>query len=283
LIEHQYRYLVVRRNGERQFDQDQSVAIETASGDTVRLQKELSEDGKEMQLYCHSTGREAKENAMLKQFSERYEAGLQHIVDGLQKPRAEKRYTQLLERIGRLKQKSMGAAQHYTLNFTTDESGKKVTDLKWEKTLVEGTKATHPGVYCLRSNVLDWNEEKMWRTYIMLTDLESVFRSLKSELGLRPVYHAKEDRADGHLFITVLAYQLVQVVRRQLKTADINDSWNSLRDTLSVQRRVTVSFNLRDGRTLNVRKSTLAEPDLMKIYRALKVDATPGGVRKMIV
>ena len=54
----------------------------------------------------------------------------------------------------------------------------------------------------------------MWRTYIMLTDLEAVFRSLKSELGLRPIYHQTEERSTGHLFITVLAYQLVQVIRR---------------------------------------------------------------------
>jgi transposase len=282
LVEHKYRYLVVRRNGTRQFYQDQSVAIETASGETVRLQKKLSEDGKEVLLYCHSTGREAKETAMFKQSSERYVAGLQHIVDGLQKPRAEKRYDKLLERVGRLKEKSMGAAQHYNLNFTTDESSKIVTDLKWEKAAVDGTKATHPGVYCLRSNELSWDEEKLWRTYTMLTDLESVFRSLKSELGLRPVFHSKEDRADGHLFITVLAYQFVQVLRRKLKAADIHDSWSSLRDTLEVQRRVTACFKVRDGHTLNVRKTTLAEPDLMKIYKALKINSAPGGVRKMI-
>ena len=282
LVEHKYRYLVVQRNGKRQFDHNQSIEIESASGETVRLQKEISEEGKEVLLYCHSSGREAKETAMLKQFSERYVAGLQHIVDGLQKPRTEKRYDKLLERVGRLKQKSMGAAQHYTLSFITDESGKIVTGLKWKKVEVDGTKATHPGVYCLRSNELSWDEEKLWRTYTMLTDLESVFRCLKSELGLRPVYHSKEDRADGHLFITVLAYQLVQIVRRKLKSANITDSWNNLRDSLSVQRRITATFNMRDGRTLNVRKTTLAEPDLMTIYKTLKIDPAPGGVRKMI-
>ena len=50
----------------------------------------------------------------------------------------------------------------------------------------------------------------------MLTDLEAVFRSLKSELGLRPVFHHTEARTEGHLFITVLAYQMVQIVRRKL-------------------------------------------------------------------
>lgn len=55
----------------------------------------------------------------------------------------------------------------------------------------------------------------------MLTDLETVFRSLKSELGLRPVYHSKEARTDGHLFITVLAFQFVQFLRNHVKAHGI--------------------------------------------------------------
>ena len=47
---------------------------------------------------------------------------------------------------------------------------------------------THPGVYCLRSNETGWDEATLWRTYFTLTDLEAVFRSLKSELGLRPIF-----------------------------------------------------------------------------------------------
>ena len=90
---------------------------------------------------------------------------------------------------------------------------------------IDGTQLTHPGVYCLRTNELRWDAATLWQTYTLLTDLEAVFRSLKSELGLRPVYHHKEDRADGHLFITVLAYQAVQVLRRKLKLQGINASW----------------------------------------------------------
>jgi len=116
----------------------------------------------------------------------------------------------------------------------------------------------------------------------MLTDLESVFRSLKSELGLRPIFHQKEGRSDGHLFITVLAYQCVQFLRARLKTAGITDSWTTLRETLSVQRRVTATFSQCDGRSLNVRKAIVAEPDLLAIYRALAISATPGGTRKLI-
>ena len=55
---------------------------------------------------------------------------------------------------------------------------------------------THPGVYCLHSNQTDWDEATLWRTYITLTDIEAVFHSLKSGLGLRPIYHYKPIRAE---------------------------------------------------------------------------------------
>lgn len=60
---------------------------------------------------------------------------------------------------------------------------------------------------------------------IMLTDLEAVFRSLKSELGLRPVFHHKKDRVRGHLFISVLAYHIVHTMRFALKASEIHLSW----------------------------------------------------------
>src|SRR5205085_9070569 len=137
-----------------------------------------------------------------------------------------------------------------------DETGEKAQSITWVKHPVEGTQLTHPGVYCLRSNEMNWSEEQLWKTYSTLTDLEAVIRSLKSELGLRPVYHHSQARVEGHLFITVLAYQLVQTLRRQLKDHNIHDCWATLRNTLAIQRRVTITFKQADGRTLNVRKCT---------------------------
>ena len=106
---------------------------------------------------------------------------------------------------------------------------------------------------------------------------------LKSELGLRPVFHHTADRPEGHLFITVLAYQLVQTIRRKLELAGDPVSWTRLRDVLSVQQRVTATFRQRDGRTLHFRKTTTAEPALRRIYEALGVEVSPGGVQKLTV
>ena len=283
LVEHQHKYLVVSRERRRQFDEDQAVAVTTASDQTVRIQRVVNADGSEVRLYCYSEERKEKESAITRRFIDKFETGLTKLAAGLQKPRGEKKRDKLLQRIGRLQEKSHGIGQHYRIELTPDETGAQVTGITWERVLVAGTQLTHPGVYCLRTNELSWDEATMWRTYTMLTDLEAVFRSLKSELGLRPVYHHKEDRAEGHLFITVLAYQAVQALRQKFKTAGINESWTTLRNLFSVQQRVTATFKQRDGRTLHVRKTTVAEPKLQGLYDALDLPASPVGVKKMVV
>ena len=146
-----------------------------------------------------------------------------------------------------------------------------------------GSMLTHPGVYCLRTNQTDWDESTLWRTYFTLTDIEAVFRSLKSELGLRPIYHHKPIRAEGHLFISVIAYQLVQVIRRRLRQTGQCARWTTLRRILEGQQRITATFRRADGRTLHVRKATRAEPSQQAIYEALGIDHAPGGIRKTLV
>jgi hypothetical protein len=283
LKEQEYRYLVVSRERTRQFDPSQAIGTLTASNETVSLQRVLNEDGTEVRLYCHSEGRQTKETAITGRFVTRFETGLTALADGLSKPRAQKKLADIQQRIGRLKEKSRGAGQHYEITVTPDETGTKAASIAWTKTPVEGSMLTHPGVYCLRSNETTWDAARLWHTYTLLTDLEAVFRGLKSELGLRPVFHHKEDRTEGHLFITVLAYQLVQAIRRKLEAAGQTMSWSRLREILAVQQRVTATFRQRDGRTLHVRKATAAEPALRGIYDALRIDAAPGGVRRLTV
>ena len=282
LIEHHYRYLVVSRERARSFDADQAVNISTISDHPIKIQRVISEDGDEVRLYCYSDQRQEKERAITERFVKRFEAGLQKIADSLAKPHGTKKQDKVLERIGRLKEKNNGIGQHYQISLKLDETGTTVTSITWDQKSVDGTKLTHPGIYCLRTNELRWDEATLWKTYTMLTDLEAVFRSLKSELGLRPVYHHKEERADGHLFITVLAYQAVQVMRRRLKSNGINDSWTSLRKIFSGQQRVTATFKQKDDHILHIRKTTIAEPKLKKLYDALGISASPAGVQKTI-
>jgi transposase len=277
-----YRYLAVSRERTRQFDPDQATEVLTKSQETVQLQRVLDKDGTEVRLYCHSAGRQTKETAISARFVKRFEDGLTKLADGLAKPRTQKTIAAVQQRIGRLKEKSRGIGQHYEITVTPDDTGLNAAAITWKQTPVEGSKLTHPGVYCLRSNETAWDDATLWRTYTMLTDLEAVFRGLKSDLGLRPVFHHTEDRTEGHLFITVLAYQMVQTIRRKLAAKGEHLSWNGLRTILAVQQRVTATFRQRDGHTLHVRKATVAEPDLRQIYDALQIDPAPGGVRKYV-
>lgn len=283
LVQHQYRYLVVSREHHRQFDESCAVETTNASEETIKIQRVLNDEGNEVRLYCHSQKRQEKEVALSEFFIKRFETGLAKLAASLDKPRGNKKRDKLQERIGRLKEKNNGIARHYRIDMTLDESKEKVMALTWEKIPVEGTQLTHPGVYCLRTNEVNWDEATLWHTYTLLTDLEAVFRSLKSELGLRPVFHSKEERAEGHLFLTVLAYQAVQVLRRRLKEHGIHLSWSGLRNIFSVQQRVTATFKQQDGRTLHVRKATLPETNLKELYDALGITALPGGIQKLVV
>ena len=126
-----------------------------------------------------------------------------------------------------------------------------VSAITWSKRIKPGSAAnpwtTDPGVYCLRTTLVEQDNATLWRTYTMLTNLESVFRSLKTDLGLRPVFHRVDRRVDGHLFISVLAYHFVHMLRLKLKAKGIDDSWQTLRDTLATQHRVTVTMQRATG------------------------------------
>ena len=278
-----YRYVVVSRERRRRFDADAAVPVETRSKQTVRLHKEVSEDSGETRLYCYSEERAKKERGIVERFAKRFEKELALLDEGLSRPRTRKRLEHVWRRIGRLSENSRGVAQHYDIRVAADAAGEKAVAVTWTRRAVEGSMATHPGVYCLRSSEADWDEETLWRTYVTLTDLEAVFRSLKSELGLRPIYHHKPLRAEGHLFITVVAYQLVQIVRKRLRERGEHASWTTLRRVLAGQQRVTATFRRADGRALHVRKATRAEPRQLAIYAALGIDPSPGGVQKTIV
>ena len=274
---------MVSRERTRRFDPAQALTIESASRQPIELHWVVDEAGEEVRLYCYSEARAKTEQGIVERFAGRFEDALRKLNEGLSRPRTHKRLTQVWERIGRLKANSRGAAQHYAIEVIADESGEKATAITWQRQPLTGSMLTHPGVYCLRTNITDWDEETLWRTYTMLTDLEAIFRSLKSELGLRPIFHHKPVRSEGHLFITVLAYQLVQVLRRRLGEHGERSTWSTLRGILEGQQRVTATFRRADGRTLHVRKATRAEPEQQAVYKALGISNTPGGVKKMVV
>ena len=278
-----YHYVVVSRQRSRQFDGALAIEVQTAGDVTIKIQRVMDAKKGEAHLYCHSPDRELKERAMDDAKSSGFIASLQKLVNALAKPGATLSMAKAMERIGRAKQRYARAAQHYQVHVAPDESGTNAAAITWERHTKEGSAAMFPGVYCLRTTLTDLDDATLWRTYSMLTQLESVFRSLKTDLGLRPVYHQIERRIEGHLFISVLAYHFVHTLRLQLKVQGIHESWQTLRQTLGSQQRITTTLTRRDGRVVHVRKATRPETHQQRINEILGLSANPGGTHRTVV
>jgi hypothetical protein len=283
LKKEQYDYLVVSRKRYREFVEEKAVEVKKETDYTVKVFKKKNEETGETELYCHSSKREDKDRAIQDRFSTRFEEALKKLESGLYKKSCVKKYDKVVEKIGRLKQKYSKAAKNFKVTISKDKKTGKATKINWEKKLSPDSTDSHPGVYCLRTNLDTWDESTLWRTYTMLTDLEAVFRSLKSELGLRPVFHHKTRRVSCHLFITLLAYHLVHTIRYQLKNHGIHSSWSDLRKHLRGQDRITVSMKCQNGDMVHVRKSTRPEPRQQVIYDALNLAHHPGRTVKSVV
>jgi hypothetical protein len=277
-----YHYVVVSKLRERQFDASQASEVQSAGEQTIQLQRVLDAQGHVL-LYCHSPAREEKDRAIDEAKARGLETALAKLQAGLSKPRGSHDVATVMQRLGRAKQRFARAAQHYEIKVTTDPESQRVSAITWVKNIKPGSAAAHPGVYCLRSTLVDQDDATLWRTYVMLTELESVFRSLKTDLGLRPVFHQVDRRVEGHLFISVLAYHFVHTLRLQLKAQGINDSWNTLRQTLAIQRRITVTLQRRDGRTVHVRKATRPKPRHQTLGAILRLDPNPGRTHRVLV
>jgi transposase len=281
LADNGYRYVVVSRRRHRQFDEDRAVWIKNDGDQRIQAQRIVDATTGEIELYCHSSQREEKEKGIGELFAKRFEDAVEKLAAGLRKKGTVKRYDKVMERIGRLKQRYARAARYYDIRVEQDTSTGKAVSIHWKRN--QTVDDTLPGVYCLRTNHDDWNEATLWHTYTMLTDLEAVFRSLKSELGLRPVFHHKTGRVSGHLFISVLAYHLVHTIRLQLKVCGIHWSWEGIRRQLEGQDRVTVELKRDDGKMVHVRKATRPEPRQQVIYDALGISDRPGKTEKTVI
>ena len=283
LKEHKYPYIVVSHKQNKQFDPENAIEVPTAGGVSVQVQRVEDAESDEVLLYCYSAARTEKDKAIDTKKSKAFEDILQKISDGLSKKNCTKNPDKIQERIGRAKEKYKRAAQLYDIELTLDEQKENIVAINWTKTPKSVSAMSNPGVYCLRTTLKDMNDASLWKVYSMLTNLEAVFRSLKTDLGLRPVYHQIERRVEGHLFISVLAYYVVHTMRLRLKAKGVNDSWDSLRNTLSSQVRITATLQRRDGRTIHIRKASRPEPNQQIIYGALGLTGNPGGIQRIVV
>jgi transposase len=138
------------------------------------------------------------------------------------------------------------------------------------------------GNYLLKTNRDDLSEEKIWNMYIMLTGVENAFRNFKSNLGLRPNRHHLEDRVDGHIFITILAYHLLHAIEFTLCKKNDHTSWPTIKRVLSSHTYSTITLPTVEGPVINLRKAGIPEDIHQKIYAKLGVNYSNLPVAKTI-
>ena len=152
-----------------------------------------------------------------------------------------------------------------------------VISLHWRNN--EEGEGKYDGSYLLRTNRRDLTEQEIWQLYVMLTRVERAFRNLKSDLGLRPIYHQKERRVDAHIFISVLAYHVLHAIEHTLRQKGDTRSWNTIKQVLQTHQVVTVVLPDADGSHVHhVRVATEAEADQGEIYKKLGVD--PNAIKR---
>ena len=280
LKEQSYDYLVVSRGKKKSIPLNTPlITLKEDKGNLVQACFVQNEENNDIELYCHSSGKEKKENSIKTLFQQRFEKDLENIKTSLNKKHGVKGYDKVCVRVGRLKEKYSRISHHYEITVEKDNTLNNAIGL----TLIEKEKDNTNGVYYLRTSRTDLTESDIWNIYVMLTDIEDAFRCMKSELGLRPVHHQKETRVDGHLFITLLAYHILHTIRFKLRKAGINDNWTSVRNTLCTHARITTMVKTKDGKIVRIRKSSLAEVAHKEIYNALNISSYPGMTIKSIL
>jgi hypothetical protein len=275
-----YEYVVVSRKRKWAMPEEQEkIILKEEKNQLVQAVMTKNEETDELELYCHSHLKAEKSQYMISKSAFRYETALKKLSDGLYKNGCAKKYKKVLEMLGRLKEKNKRVSQFYEVSVVSDNEKENAISITWERKENQ-LEAKKQGIYCLRTNRKDLDAKQFWKIYTMLTELESSFRSLKSELGFRPVYHKKEDRIDAHLFISVISYHLLHTIRYQLKAKNIHASWETLREILETQCRITSTLTLKNGQTVQIRKTSSPDTNQYQIYKALGIDTHPGKTEK---
>ena len=267
-----YDYICVARNKPlTNVSEDGFVSIRNTKENKVEA-KMIKQDG-EMILYCKSLRKRIKEESMKTKFQERFETDLKSVLDGLHKKKGTKNYDKVVERIGRLKQKHSKISHFYEIKIEKNDS--KAVNISWKVKSEPKIDERFSGTYYLRTSRTDLTENEIFDLYILLTDVEDSFKSMKSELGLRPNYHQLDKRIEGHIFITVLAYHIINCIQWYLHRKDIHLRWNTIRSLLSTQVRVTTEMDKKDGAKILIRNTSEPEPFHKMITGALSIESKP--------
>ncbi len=236
--------------------------------DSVEV-KLFAEDG-ELYVLAKSEGRRAKERAMRRK----------KLVRLLLKLRAMRRNPpsrdQLLLRIGAAK-KDAGRAAHFVV-LSVPPEGSAVTRASFvfrvEREKLKQAEL-RDGHYLLRSNLVGEDPAVLWERYIQLTQIEAAFKTMKSELGIRPICHQLQHRVEAHILVAFLAYCLVVTLKSRLQVLAPGLTPKAVLEKLGAIQMLDVWLPTTDGRCLVMPRYTQPEPEQQILLHELKLQLPP--------
>ena len=248
-------------------------------GNKIHLQDVEKEGCPDRYLYIRSEMKAVKEASMEAHYSKRYEEDLLNLAAAIHKKGGTKNITKVYERLGRIKERYPASNKHY--DIVIQEKDQVATLITYARKPLPPAKQTQ-GVYFLRTTLKLGDEKKFWDIYNTLTEVEATFRTLKTDLSLRPVYHQKDDRTKAHIFLGVLAYMVVNTIRYKLKLQNIHHDWKNIVRIMNTQKLVTTSMKNDKNQVILTKKPSQPNSEATAIYHATKYKPMPFVLKKYV-
>jgi transposase len=234
------------------------------------VEVKLYEHEGELYVLAKSGGRQAKENAMRRKRLVRLVRKLRAMRKSLPKR------DQLLLRVGAAKKEAGRAFGFVKIQMPPADQAVTRETFSFEVDKIKLKAAEQrDGHYLLRTNLTGEDPAVLWTRYVQLTQIESVFRSLKSELSIRPIGHQLEHRADAHILVAFLAYSLQVTLKQRLMRHAPGLTPAAVFEKLATIQMVEVWIPLVDGRRLVMPRHTQPEPDVQALLNQIRITLPP--------
>jgi hypothetical protein len=233
---------------------------------TIEIEKVKVNGCEDTFLRVKSQKKAIKEFSIDQKLTQRFEERLEYLRQGLSLPRRLKKITAVHEHVGRLKDQYSKVAKYYRINYVEDQEKGLVKDITWKRIK---EKEKPKGEYFLRYSKKNVTENEIWDVYNLTRDVEATFRCLKNDLDIRPIFHQKDKYIEPHIWMGLLAYQIVNYIRSGLKDKGINHGWSKISTIMQSQQSATVSINAREGRKVYARICSRPNNEAREIYDAL--------------
>ena len=280
-----YHYVCVSRHRLKDYPyhpKEQQVIEHTDRGKgKVKLSTFTPEGYEDTWMYVQSEAKQRKERSIDTKLTQRYEEELANIAAALHKKGGTKTIEKVWERIGRAKERNSRASSQYQIEV--DSKHGKVTHLTWKKKELSRSKTDKSeGVYFIRTSYTNTSEKELWKVYNTIREVEATFRCLKSDLQIRPIHHQNDERIEAHIYLTMLAYQLVNTIRHMLKEKGIHHDWKNIVRIMNTQIIQTIVLPT-DKKTIHLRKPSKPIQQAQQIYAATQCSETQKAIKKYVV